>query len=451
VPPSPGRPATNRVVANEQAGDTLRRKVENAIERLPGDAETGGGTGANGIVEIGPPDDGGTWTWGATLAVDVYEYDGITLDIARGTKIEYEGDGWVIRLRNSLQGYDRPAKTFAIDGIDAEFRVPNDVDSNPDGFIRATDVPHVTVRCNTRNFRNDAGTATAVDIRNRNHYTEGWKLEGDHGNCDRGVDFTPATDAHDGTGSFVDGRAENLSIGYTDFGVRLRGNHSANVFDSVALFPKADDAVGLVLAGTCSNTSFYGPRWDDTVDEARDTDEEGVDDIAIQTTDEFAAWAPGRPMIYNPHYSEVSTKLDAASDAHDIFVTETNNSDAGIPRLDLKNMTWDSGISIGRDGRLRVESNGTETFGVRPGGVVDVGLDNFVDANDSRIRNLESLFLGVQRSSDPGTGEIDDGEAGLFISDGSTGVAGQAGDLVFATNDGGAVKTLVLGAVSDAN
>jgi len=50
------------------------------------------------------------------------------------------------------------------------------------------------------------------------------------------------------------------------------------------------------------------------------------------------------------------------------------------------------------------------------------------------------------RTSDPGTDELDKGEAMIFISSG--GGTGSDGDVIVAANDGGSIKTLNVGSPS---
>jgi len=54
----------------------------------------------------------------------------------------------------------------------------------------------------------------------------------------------------------------------------------------------------------------------------------------------------------------------------------------------------------------------------------------------------------AEQRSDPSTADLDSGEIMLYNSDGSG--TGNAGDLVYAVNDGGAIETQVIAAEADA-
>lgn len=62
----------------------------------------------------------------------------------------------------------------------------------------------------------------------------------------------------------------------------------------------------------------------------------------------------------------------------------------------------------------------------------------------------ETQIFDAQKGADPTTADLEDGDGMMYISDGSGDITGAEGDLVWATNDNGTVKTLVLGAVANA-
>lgn len=73
----------------------------------------------------------------------------------------------------------------------------------------------------------------------------------------------------------------------------------------------------------------------------------------------------------------------------------------------------------------------------------DIQSDNITEQTDDAGTLLEDNRFPTL-SSDPTTTQLDDGEAQLFVSDGSSGVTGADGDFVVAINNGGIVKTKVL-------
>jgi hypothetical protein len=69
---------------------------------------------------------------------------------------------------------------------------------------------------------------------------------------------------------------------------------------------------------------------------------------------------------------------------------------------------------------------------------------------DTRSEGVFEAGSGVvhEQRGDPGTDELSDGEVMTYNSDGSG--TGEAGDLVYAINDGGTIKTTVIVSKSDA-
>lgn len=300
----------NEVNVYAMEGDTLDERVVNALDRLD----------TSGTIKIPRPPGGGEWDWTSQVDINASDFQGVTLDIARGTVINCDVSGWVMTVTGDPSARNRTQlQTFEIDGTDAEFEFRGNQslrksNGGVHGFVRSDDVPHVSIHTCTRGFNNGDGDATPIVIRNVKHFTEGWKLSGDHRDCNRGVDFVPASVTRgSGTDSFVDGRAVNLSVASDDFGVRLRGNHRGNVFDNCHFFPKSRGAVGLVLDGIVSGTTFLGPRFDDTVDVPND--------VGIRTDPDFDEWF-GKPIFIGPQFNRISTEVDQHSPDHEITIIE---------------------------------------------------------------------------------------------------------------------------------
>jgi hypothetical protein len=398
----------NKINVRAIPGETLRERIVTALDLI----ET------SGEIRIPRPEGGGVWKWGEELRIDVGEYKGITLNLDRGVEVEYGGEEWVLAVDNTNPGQK---STFAVEGIDAEFRATG----NPEGCFRSDDLNHITIKTNTRYFENSSGDSTAVLIRNIDRFTEGWKLEGDHRANDRSVDFAPASlTGGGGTDSFVDGRAENLSLKGNDFGMRLRGNHKANIFDNVHFFYGADDAVGLVLDGQVSQAVFIGPRFDDT---------NGFEnEVGIETRSEFKAYL-GKPIFIGPEFSNVSTHAVKDEHIHDLWAVITDGSKAGF--VDIES---DRGLFANRGGGFTARNSTEEVFRVDGNGNVRAA-GNW--QTGSRPTFLDSLYFPTLSSdaSPPA------GKGILYVSDGSDGVTGDDGDMIVALADSdGRTKRKVL-------
>ena len=92
--------------------------------------------------------------------------------------------------------------------------------------------------------------------------------------------------------------------------------------------------------------------------------------------------------------------------------------------------------------------SGNLLFNVLPGGNIVAPNGNLI----SQSGGIETAkgTITQQRGQDPSTNELDAGENMTYNSDGSSGVTGNAGDLIYAVNHGGTIKTSVIAAVSNA-
>jgi len=304
----------------------------------------------SGTVRIPRPQGGGTWQWGGQLDISTDNYRGITLDIDRGVEIEYGGNGWVMTVTGPSSGGLR--NTFAVDGIDAEFRATG----NPEGFIRCEDQDHFTVRVNTRDFSNNSGDATAILVRNVENWCEGWKLSGDHRSCDRGVDFAPASiTGGSGTESFVDGKIENMAFNTKRFGLRLRGIHKGNVFENLHIFFREDDTVGIFADGFLSNTIFIGPRFDSG---------QSGNETAIKTGPNFAS--AHSPLIIGPVFNRVGNLTARHSENHKLLSIKTEPGNIGF-----HNLGHDAKFTVSATGEISVVGeSGTEIISTDPNGSI---------------------------------------------------------------------------------
>jgi len=81
---------------------------------------------------------------------------------------------------------------------------------------------------------------------------------------------------------------------------------------------------------------------------------------------------------------------------------------------------------------------------------VDANNDIVLEADDASViaKWLQAGGTAWAQRGDPTTAELDAGQNMLYNSDGSG--TGAAGDLVFAINDAGTIKTTVVAAVSNA-
>lgn len=400
----------NEINVRAIKGETLSERISKALATID----------TSGQIRIPRPVGGETWDWGEQLDIDVGHYRGITLSIDRGTEIAYGGTGWVL----TLDGGDASQRnTFAIVGNDAEFFAKE----SPEGFLRADDVSHIMIKTNTRDFVNSDRNATAVLLRNVEAWTEGWKLEGNHRNCDRGIDFAPASvTGGSGGSSFLDGRAENLAVNARDFGVRLRGNHKACVFDNPRFFFAADDCEALILDGNLSGTTFVCPRFDDT-------NNDYSNEVAIATKGDFKSFE-GKPMFISPDFNLVDTIATKSEKTHDLWALITEGGKAGLRELES-----DAALFARRTGGLVVQNDSnTEVFEVDRSGDVRTGGD--WRTGDAPLFHDSIRFPTFSTDPTP-----PDGTAVMYVSDGSVDVTGEAGDLVVAlTRDDGETVTEVM-------
>lgn len=89
------------------------------------------------------------------------------------------------------------------------------------------------------------------------------------------------------------------------------------------------------------------------------------------------------------------------------------------------------------DGRLAELADGTLVIG-----------DGSTWEDASLVAHQTNGGINFAQRGDPTTDELEQGEDVVYASDGSG--TGAAGDLVYAVNDGGTIKTLVLAQVSNA-
>lgn len=91
---------------------------------------------------------------------------------------------------------------------------------------------------------------------------------------------------------------------------------------------------------------------------------------------------------------------------------------------------------------------GSNRFDIETPGGVDIvfepGFSEAMRMDDNGKVTVAGDAVHTQRSSDPGTSEIGDGEATIYVSDGTAQVTGDDGDVILAVNSGGTVKTTTL-------
>lgn len=224
-------------------------------------------------------------------------------------------------------------------------------------------------------------------------------------------------------------------------GINMELSGATHVIESTGTFEHSSLAFGEVNGtvydfDTIRGCHIFHPQLDNPT-------------ITIATSNRDNFWIVGNADPTTSDFQGAGFNIAA-----DKFLTNQNEflSSGRIPDdTDLRfGSTVDSGLrNSSTNDRLELKVQGTKlaTFREFP----DVQWEGAHLMQDNPVLDVTDMGYGAQRSSDPGTGDLDDGESMTYISDGTAGVTGAEGDLVWATNDGGSIKTLVLGAVSSAS
>lgn len=164
----------------------------------------------------------------------------------------------------------------------------------------------------------------------------------------------------------------------------------------------------------------------------------------------------------NAHASDLGATFNAGDQefymtALRVVPTSQGSSAKTIARFRGEAQTSDGGANgfgyvgiVGRDFTAGSETGEVQIHGYKNG--TDVEMLR-ADAPNDRIRAFGWGFRGMghaqmQQRGDPSTGEIPPGECMTYCSDGSG--TGSAGDLVYAVNDGGTIKTSIVAQRSNA-
>jgi len=205
------------------------------------------------------------------------------------------------------------------------------------------------------------------------------------------------------------------------------------------------------------------------VDQSTD---DGTDRLVIKKSDgtEMAGiYSDGTSLVIDPLSSD---EVDVTGDL------EADNINV-VTQADMTNGLLDKLVMTGPNvDVLQISDEGTDRIAVtRTSGTGDGGIKMIDDSDGSvflhykeadgltelpsTVKVEEGAKLIIkgseggyvehdQRGVDVTTSELQDGRVATYISDGTADVTGDAGDLIYAVNDGGTIKTSVIAAVSNA-
>ena len=367
------------IYANYQDGADLSTKITNSLSALPG---------GRGRIKVTPPEDGGAWTWGADLTIDPEAYNGIELDIAEGTRIEYGGTGWPLTVErgadngpNSMTG----GATFSVFGGDWHA-----TGSDPSGWLKLVDTYRVDV-CprNIVGFENSTQDGTAVRIENVDRFSESTRIALRASSIDIGIDFAPpSVTGGSGTPSFQDTYITWTNLDDVgEYGIRWRGNFVNVTVDSCTIILGKDGSTGHYLDGTFKGVTFASPE---------------VEHIGAQVSADpnTAAWETGPsynvpPLILGGSFDNVDDAVVRANGADDVPRIAAEQDLFVIEDIGKRGMEFEfsSGSLITRD------ENGTIVNDVDGGGIVRSGYDTFATGSD--VRFTDGVDFDLQALRDP--------------------------------------------------
>jgi hypothetical protein len=402
-------------------GSTLPDKLENAIANLSGYDD-------RGRIRIGPKPDGTPWLWDRALTIKPTDGSGIHIDVDDTVEIvctvekaatNGDGDDFVLTCDGKQQYNDgfNAGDNFRLDG-----GVWINEAADPAGLFNVRDMQKSRWEPQfVKGFTNSAGDAAVWNLENVDGYCELNRLQ--HCNAktvDRGVDTWPAStiddSGPDATPSFHSIRvADCIFAGCQDFGVRLRGKTANGRLDQVTCFAGAKDFVGFVWAGNHKGTVCTAAK----VEDAGSTNYANV--VGMRTTSDMNHLTP--PLIIGETLNNVDDTYDEASSQQKLMGLRGFASD-GNTALKIGPLEGPS-LDVSRWGRIK-----------RLGGFWTgdaVSFHDGVDLTGEAVNNT----MGVVHSQrgDPDASELNPGQVMLY---------NYGGDLRYAINDGGTVKTTTI-------
>lgn len=419
---------------------------------LASEIETVAGNGYSHIF-VHEPTDESVYTHDKRVDFDMTNHTGgLHIQVEQGVEVNGTLEDWWFTVDGDGAGQNA---TFHLDGLHSEWEFIGDQSADPGcpGFIRIDDQNEPQIECNIRGFQNGTGNATyggsgsvgdctAIFLRNINGFQEGWWFRGNIRTSDRGFDTihpnhpNASTEVSNGGGTngFRDGMFIHASIDGRDFAVRMRGNHKGFNAVNLHLFTNEPNAAALILDGNLGGGHFGGF----TVDDAP-TPQTGS--IAIVTESEYVPSVA--PIFDGVELNEIETAISYNAAADDVWERYADGNEVGFRDFAARDGNGSS-LSVDAGGELTTTDPGGEVLRVDGNGIVRTGLGTFAQGSPPDFTD------GAKYSErgDPDTSELSPGECMLFDSDGTG--TGDTGDLVYAVNAGGTIRTSVIGDRSNA-
>lgn len=247
------RDNTGHVFASQFDGDDLTGKIQNALDYID---DVYGRTPPR--IYVTPRDDGESWVWDDELVVDASDPDrdghdghnGFELIISENAVIEYPRDGVALTV-NVGHAPGKPSH-----GTETGPRVNITggqwyATGNPDGWLRLEDVVGATVRNCWVEFGEKGGDddAFGISLENYDNWTELTVIENCRILAARCINSLTAdeTGGPGGRTSFQGTTITDVFLQASEFGIRFSGNWRYTQVRRPNIFPRDDNAAGLVL------------------------------------------------------------------------------------------------------------------------------------------------------------------------------------------------------------
>lgn len=309
------------VYVKNYPGSDLATKVQSALADLPN---------GSGRIIVTPTSDSDGWSWGSNLNLNPNDYGGIHIDIAKGTRIEYGGDGYALTLdtdgdpntQASTGNFVRiTGGTWAATG------------SDPNGGIQLKDCYRTVLEPHhMSNWRNSDGDAACISVENHASYSEDTKVRDVRLDGDIGIDFKePRITGGSGTHSFVNTHVENCTFNCDGPGLKMCGAFNDSVFINNEWFVRNNGQDLVFLEGYADNSVFICPRFDNI---AGHTDVTAFHFGSAYDTDTG-------PMVLQPVFNDIPNDRidDSGNWVRTPLITGDNGAHVGL-------IGWDSYFEV---------------------------------------------------------------------------------------------------------